>query len=91
MFRHYFVLIKASKPVDVSNLELVLMKNYFDSLWYGRLGLGMTRRAVNVQHVVYSNRHKVNELEFWRWSMDGASTDSDHRLTAYILSGRNGK
>ena len=29
---------------------------YFDPLWYGRLGLGMTRRVVNVQHVVYSNR-----------------------------------
>ena len=37
-----------------------LMKNYFDPLWYGRLGYGMTWRAVNVySNVVYSNRNTV--------------------------------
>ena len=35
----------------------VLMKNYFDPLWYGHLGLGMTRAVVNVEHVVYSKRN----------------------------------
>ena len=27
----------------------------------------------STRHVVYSNRHKVNKLAFWRWSISGPS------------------
>ena len=49
----------------------------------------MTQRVMNVQYVVYSKRHKVNKLAFWRWFMKHLSNTGKNSV--YIGSGRNGK
>ena len=45
------------------------MKNNFDPLWYDRLGLGMTQRVVNVQHVHYSYRDTSLHSGGGSWSI----------------------
>jgi hypothetical protein len=57
-----------------------LVKNEFDPLWYGRLGLGMTRRVVNIQQVVYYNKDMVKKLMFWRWFMKHLSNTGKKNL-----------
>ena len=49
----------------------------------------MTQTVVNVQHMVYSNRHKVNKLAFWRSFM--RHLPNTGKNSVYIGSGRNGK
>ena len=63
-----------------------LGKNESDPLWYRRIGLGMTRRVVNVQHIL---RHKVNKLALLSWFMKHLSNTVKNSV--YIGSGRNGK
>ena len=43
----------------------------FNPLWCRCLGLGGTRRVVNVQHVVHSEIHKVRDSWFLKYLSNG--------------------
>ena len=53
-------------------------KNKFDPLWYGRLGLGMTRESGKCPtRGLLQQRRKANKLAFWRWVHEASL---EHRL-----------